>query len=148
KGGKDADGLIYVRAGVKDLSMKAASYAQVRIQVGKGHYIKGMAVVKEGLPPGPDVIFHTSKQSTGNKFDALKKIDDPDSPAIERFGAFFRQIHDDKTGKVISHLNIVNDEVDWDDWSKSLATQMLSKQKPDFVKRQLAVTLAGKKAQL
>lgn len=146
-GGADADGVIYVRPGVKDLSMGASTYAQVRIQVGKTHFIKGMAVLKEGLPPGVDVQFHTNKTSTGNKLDALKPVKANSEP-LERFGAVFRQITDPKTGKVVSHLNIVNDEDNWNDWSRSLATQMLSKQKPDFVKRQLDVTLANRKAQL
>ena len=117
----------------------------------KGHYIKGMAVMKEGLPPGVDLQFHTSKSNTGNKLDALKKVSDSPDP-IERFGAVFTQVHfpagHPKAGKVMSHLNKVNDQDDWDDWSKSLATQMLSKQQPDFVKRQLDVTYAQKKAQL
>lgn len=147
EGGADADGMIYIRPGVKDLSMGSASYAQVRIQVGNGHYIKGMAVMKEGLPNGVDVQFHTNKLSTGNKLDALKPVK-ADSEPIERFGAVFSQITNKITGKVESHLNIVNDEDDWDTWSKNLATQMLSKQKPDFVKRQLDVTYANRKAQL
>lgn len=147
QGGTDADGVIYIRPGVDDLSMKGASYAQVRIQVGDGHFIKGMAVLKDGLPPGVDVQFNTNKSDTGNKLDALKPVKGGDDP-IERFGAIYRQITDPQTGKVTSHLNIVNDDDDWNKWSKSLATQMLSKQKPDFVKRQLDVTYAQKKAQL
>ena len=146
QGGADADGVIYIRPGVEDLSMGSASYAQVRIAVGKNHYIKGMAVLKDGLPPGVDVQFNTNKSDTGNKLDALKETK-PGQP-IERFGAVFRQINDEKTGKVKSHLNIVNDDDDWEKWSRSLATQMLSKQKPEFVKRQLDVTYAQKKAQL
>jgi predicted transcriptional regulator len=150
KGGADADGVIYIRPGVDDLTLNGASYAQVRIQVGPKHYIKGMAVMKEGLPPGVDVQFNTNKKDTGNKLDALKPVKANSDP-LERFGAVFRQLTYDSgpnQGKVKSHLNIVNDEDDWDDWSKSLATQMLSKQKPDFVKRQLDVTYAQKKAQL
>lgn len=147
EGGADADGVIYIRPGKKDLSMGSASYAQVRIQVGNKHFIKGMAVLKDDLPAGVDVQFHTSKKSTGNKLDALKPVK-PDSEPIERFGAVFSQITDKASGKVTSHLNIVNDEDDWDSWSKSLATQMLSKQKPDFVKRQLDVTYANRKSQL
>ena len=147
KGGADADGMIYVRPGVKDLHMGGLSYVQTRIQVGDNHYIKGMAVPKDGLPPGVDVQFHTNKKSTGNKLDALKAVKDSPEP-LERFGAVFSQFTDPKTGKVNSILNKVNVEEDWDKWSKSLATQFLSKQKPDFVKRQLDVTLAQKKAQL
>jgi DNA-binding CsgD family transcriptional regulator len=147
QGGGDADGMIYIRPGVKDLSMGGASYSQVRIQVGPQHYIKGMAVFKEGLPPGVDVQFNTPKTNTGNKLDALKKVKNSPDP-IERFGAVFDQVTDPQTGKVTSHLNKVNDEEDWDKWSKSLATQFLSKQKPDFVRRQLDVTYAQKKAEL
>lgn len=147
QGGAEADGMIYVRPGIKDLDMGGASYAQVRIQVGDNHYIKGMAVLKDGLPAGVDLQFNTNKKSTGNKLDALKEVK-PDSEPLERFGALYRQKTDPKTGKVTSHLNIVNDEENWEKWSKSLATQMLSKQKPDFVKKQLDVTYAEKKAQL
>lgn len=147
QGGGKEDGTIYIRPGVKDLSMDGNSYSQVRIQVGKGHFIKGMAVMKDGLPPGVDVQFNTKKEDTGTKTDALKPVV-ADSAPIERFGAIFAQITDRTTGKVTSHLNIVNNEDDWDSWSKSLATQMLSKQKPDFVKRQLDVTYASKKQQL
>jgi hypothetical protein len=151
QGGDAADGVIYVRPGVKDLDMGGSSYAQVRVQVGKGHYLKGMAVMKEGLPPGVDLQFHTSKSNTGNKLDALKPVSKSDDP-MERFGAIYSQVlfppGHPKAGKVMSHMNKVNDQDDWDDWSKSLATQMLSKQRPDFVKRQLDVTYAQKKAQL
>jgi DNA-binding transcriptional MerR regulator len=151
QGGEDADGVIYVRPGVKDLDMGGSAYAQVRIQVGKNHYIKGMAVMKEGLPPGVDLQFHTNKKDTGNKLDALKPVSKSADP-MERFGAIYSQVlyppGHPKAGKVMSHMNKVNDQDDWDDWSKSLATQMLSKQRPDFVKRQLDVTYAQKKAQL
>ena len=147
EGGKDADGVIYIRPGVPDLDMGGASYAQVRIQVGPKHYLKGMAVIKDGLPPGVDVQFNTNKERKTDKLAALKEVK-PDSEPLERFGALYRQITDEKTGKVKSHLNIVNDEEDWERWSKSLATQLLSKQKPDFVKKQLDVTYAEKKAQL
>jgi hypothetical protein len=41
-------------------------------------------------------------------------------------------------------MNIVNDEADWDDWSKSLASQMLSKQPLSLAKKQLGLKLASK----
>lgn len=147
EGGAHADGVIYVRPGVKDLSLDGASYAQVRIAVGDKHYLKGMAVMKDGLPDGVDLQFNTNKSRTSNKLDAMKSVVH-DSAPIERFGAFYRQLTHPVTGKVTSALNIVNDEHDWNDWSKTLASQMLSKQKPDFVERQLNVTYANKKAQL
>jgi hypothetical protein len=150
EGGGNLDGVVYVRPGAKDLDMDSMSYAQVRIQVGDGHFIKGMAVKKEGLPDGVDLQFHTNKEDTGNKLDALKAVKVGGDP-IERFGAVFRQLKHEtgpNTGKPRSALNIVNDDDNWDDWSKNIASQMLSKQKPDFVKRQLDVTYANKKAQL
>jgi hypothetical protein len=74
-GGEAADGVIYVRPGVKDLSMGANHYAQVRIKLSvKTHYLKGMAVYKDDLPDGVDLLFNTNKKDTGNKLDAMKKI--------------------------------------------------------------------------
>ena len=44
----------------------------------------------------------------------------------------------DKNGREkVSPLNIVNEEGKWDDWSKSLSSQMLSKQSVPFASRQL-----------
>lgn len=150
--GAKSDGVIFVRPGVPDLDMGANTYAQARIQVGPKHYLKGMAVIKKDLPPGVDMQFHTNKKDSGNKLDALKelKIDkltgkvDADLP----FGSMIsRQLHDSK-GKVKSAINIVNEDDNWDSWAKTLSSQMLSKQRPDFVKSQLDVTYANKKAAL
>jgi DNA-binding CsgD family transcriptional regulator len=140
-GGAQADGVIYVRPGVKDLSLGNNRYAQVRIQVGPNHYLKGMAVVKDDLPDGVDLLFNTNKSDTGNKLDALKKIesDDPTNP----FGATIRQITETGTGgkkRVTSAMNIVNEEGDWDDWSRNLSTQFLSKQSPKLAREQLNMT--------
>src|SRR5207245_1467636 len=41
EGGKDADGVIYLRPGVPDISLGHAKYAQVRIAVDGTHYLKG-----------------------------------------------------------------------------------------------------------
>jgi hypothetical protein len=140
QGGREADGTIYARPGVKDVSLGGGQYAQVRIQVGDGHYLKGMAVYKDGLPDGIDLQFNTAKADTGNKLDAMKPLkDDPDLP----FGSIVRQIHD-KPGspdsKVSSVMNIVNEEGDWEKWSRSLSSQMLSKQSPKLAKEQLDMT--------
>jgi DNA-binding CsgD family transcriptional regulator len=148
-GGTSADGVIYVRPGVKDLSLGNARYAQVRIAVDGSHYLKGMAVYKDDLPPGVDLVFNTNKSDTGNKLDAFKKMkDDPDNP----FGAVVRQIYsiDPKTGKkkLASACNIVNEEGDWEKWSKTLSSQMLSKQAPTLAREQLAITLERKKREL
>lgn len=137
EGGADADGVIHVRPSVDDVSLGSARYAQVRIAVDGTHYLKGMAMYKDDLPQGVDLVFNTNKSNTGNKLDAMKAMkDDPDNP----FGAVVRQKIDPKTGKVKSAMNIVNEEGDWDKWSKNLSSQMLSKQNPLLAKQQLAMT--------
>lgn len=144
EGGATADGVVYVRPGVPDISLGGARYAQVRIAVDGSHYIKGMAMYKDDLPAGVDLMFNTNKSATGNKLDALKPLkDDPDSP----FGAIVRQMVDPKTGKVKSAMNIVNEEGDWDKWSKNLSTQLLSKQSPALAREQLSVTYEKRKAE-
>lgn len=141
-GGTDSDGVIHVRPGVDDISLGGARYAQVRIAVDGTHYLKGMAMYKDDLPDGVDLVFNTNKSNTGNKLDAMKSMkDDPDNP----FGAIVRQKIDPKTGKVKSAMNIVNEEGDWDSWSKNLSSQLLSKQSPALAKQQLDMTFERKK---
>ena len=140
-GGTDSDGVIHIRPGVPDVSLGSARYAQVRIAVDDTHYLKGMAMYKDGLPDGVDLVFNTNKTKTGNKLDAMKPLkDDPDNP----FGAVVRQKINPRTGKVESAMNIVNEEGDWDRWSKSLSSQMLSKQSPALAKQQLDMTFERK----
>lgn len=162
-GGSNADGTIYIRPGVDDLSLGGAQYAQVRINVDDTHYLKGMAVYKDDMPAGVDVIFNTNKTSTGNKLDAMKKLNrlpevDSDGKAVRDekgevkytnkvdwenpFGATI------KPGGQRGVLNVVNEEGDWDKWSKNLASQMLSKQKPTLAKEQLDKTYSRKKSEL
>jgi hypothetical protein len=142
QGGDKADGVIYVRPGAKDLSLGKSNYAQVRIQAGPGHYIKGMAMYKDDLPPGIDLVFNTNKSDTGKKTDALKPLkDDPDNP----FGAVVKQLRKkDKDGKPIekldSAMNIVQEEGSWGDWTRTLSSQVLSKQSPKLAKSQLDMT--------
>lgn len=155
-GGAAADGVIYVRPGVKDVSMGAARYAQVRIAVDGTHYLKGMAVYKDDLPPGVDLQFNTNKSNTGNKLDAMKaQKDDQDNP----FGAVVRQrIEVDEHGKehVTSGLNIVGsasrpgsgEEGSWGEWSRTLSSQFLSKQEPRLAKQQLDMAYESKKNEL
>lgn len=148
EGGSDADGVIYVRRGVKDVSLGKANYAQVRIAVDGTHYLKGMAMYNDDMPPGVDLVFNTNKSSTGNKLDAMKKMkDDPDDP----FGANINdQIHEtgpDGKRRVSSVMNIVNQEGKWDTWSKTLSSQMLSKQKPALIQEQLDLAYESKQAE-
>lgn len=147
QGGKDADGVIYVRPGVDDISLGKARYAQVRVAVDGSHYLKGMAMYKDDLPPGVDLMFNTNKKKSeigDNPLDAMKKMkDDPDNP----FGAVVRQLHGED-GKVRSAMNIVNEEGNWEGWSRSLSSQMLSKQSPSLAKQQLDMTFERKKNEL
>lgn len=153
EGGSDADGVIYVRPGVKDISLGGARYAQVRIAVDGSHYLKGMAMYKDDLPAGVDLMFNTNKSNTGRKHDAMKELKkDKETGEIDKdnpFGASIsRQIHDIKPGgkkKLTSVMNLVNEEGDWEKWSKSLSSQMLSKQSPALAKSQLNMTYERKK---
>lgn len=146
-GGAEADGVVFVRPGVKDVSLGGAKYAQVRIKVDGTHYVKGMAVYKDDLPEGIDLQFNSNKSNTGNKLDALKPLkDDPDLP----FGAVVRQIGENMgtpKAKVTSAMNIVNDEGNWEKWSRTLSSQMLSKQSPALVRSQLDMTFQQRKSQ-
>ena len=150
QGGNRADGIVYVRPGVSDVSLGGAHYAQVRIAVDGTHYIKGMAMYKNDLPEGVDLMFNTNKSSTGNKLDALKpmKTDDPTNP----FGATIdHQIGEMGSGgkkKLTSVMNIVNEEGDWEKWSKSLSSQFLSKQSSVLAKKQLDLTFTNKRNEL
>jgi DNA-binding CsgD family transcriptional regulator len=140
-GGADSDGVIHVRPGVADINLGSARYAQVRIAVDGTHYLKGMAMYKDDLPEGVDLVFNTNKSDTGNKLDAMKAMkDDPENP----FGAVVRQRVDPRSGKVTSAMNVVNEEGDWDRWSKTLSSQMLSKQSPTLAKQQLEMAFERK----
>lgn len=150
-GGDKADGVIYVRPGVHDVSIGNARYAQVRIKVDGTHYLKGMAVYKDDLPDGVDLLFNTNKSDTGNKLDAMKSIkDDPENP----FGATIRQRIDPTTGKVTSAMNIVGhkegsgEEGSWEGWSRNLPSQFLSKQNHVLAKQQLDVTYESRRNDL
>lgn len=146
EGGAKADGVIYVRPGVPDIALGRSRYAQVRIAVDGTHYMKGMAVYKDDLPKGVDLQFNTNKRDTGNKLDALKAQKDEENP----FGSTVHQR--EYTGsdgrKHLSPMNIVNEEGDWADWSRSLSSQVLSKQAPGLARRQLDYALATRRAEL
>jgi hypothetical protein len=144
-GGDSADGVIYVRRGVKDVSLDKSNYAQVRVMVDGTHYLKGMAMYKDDLPEGVDLLFNTNKSNTGNKLDAMKSLkDDPDNP----FGAAFRRQIVDEHGNVTSSMNIINEEGNWDTYSRNLSSQFLSKQSPTLIKQQLDKEYADRKANL
>ena len=146
EGGDKADGVIYVRPGVPDLSLGGARYAQVRIAVDHTHYLKGMAMYSDKLPKGVDLQFHTNKLNTGNKLDAMKPQKDEHNP----FGSTIRQkTYTGADGKQhLSPMNIVNEEGDWRKWSRTLSSQILSKQPVPLAQRQLGFALTDKKEEL
>lgn len=150
--GATKDGVMYVRPGVEDLSLGNSNYAQVRVLVGKDRYLKGMAMYHDGLPEGTDILFHTNKDDTGNKLDALKKVDPKTATPNNPFGAnISRQITVETSPgkhKVTSTMNIVNDEASWDKWSDDISAQMLSKQSPSLAKTQLDHTFENHQFEL
>lgn len=150
-GGHMADGVMYIRPGVEDVSIGAARYAQVRVNVDGTHYLKGMAVYKDDLPDGVDILFNTNKSKAdlgSDKLAALKEqTGDPENP----FGAVIKrqitQLGPDGKEQVTSAMNILDEEGSWNDWSKDLSSQVLSKQSPKVAEQQLAKTYATRKKQ-
>lgn len=154
-GGVDKDGTIEIRRGVKDLSLGDNNYAQVRIAVDGTHYLKGMAVYADDLPDGVDVRFNTNKHKgtpiMSDDPDAkqvLKTL--KDAPGVNAFGATIKRQNDWKDKDGTEHeglVNIVKESGDWSKQSKTLASQMLSKQSPELAKRQLGIDLDFRKQQ-
>lgn len=163
--GKDGshpkEGIIELRPGVEDISLGQSNYAQVRIAVDGKYYMKGMAIYADDLPKGIDVRFNTKKEEGTPLEKVLKPLNhtgylpngeqDPNSPIDWKnpFGATIKaggQVHyTDKDGtKKLSVINKVNEEGDWGDWDKTLASQFLSKQSLDLAKKQLNITYLNK----
>lgn len=163
-GGVNMDGVIQVRPGVADLSLGKSHYAQVRVLVGKDHYLKGMAMYMDDktlaeTPEGVDIVFNTNKTKdvpmigTDKDNTVLKPTkNNPDNI----FGATIsHQIYYDSDGKVytdnpdgkrkLGAMNIVNEEGKWGEWSKNLSSQFLSKQPVSLAKRQLDKSYDEKK---
>lgn len=154
EGGTERDGVIQIRPGVEDLDLLGTKYAQVRIGVDDKMYMKGMAIYGYGddIPEGYDVVYNVNKKKGTPDKDVFKPMykkgeEDP-------FGAStMLKYVDEETGDIVyqkdyvgkdgkrhlSALNIVNDQGSWDDWSPSIASQMLSKQSPELAKRQLGI---------
>jgi len=131
-GGKLSDGTMFIRRGVKDLSLDKSYYAQVRIAVNGTHYLKGMAMYGQDsmFPPGVDVIFNTNKTKDvpmlGPKDNSVLKPlkSDPENPfgATIKYQVYydnpngefvkvpdkngFRYIKDDGTHKDEPHLSL------------------------------------------
>lgn len=144
EGGKDKDGVIEIRRGVKDLDLGKSQYAQVRINVDGTHYLKGMAMYSaEEMPKGVDIIFNTNKhlgtpgiaKEPGQK-EVFKKMEDKNDP-INPFGS-----------TIVAQrgaLNICKEESAWDNQKDRLASQFLSKQSLQLAKKQLNLAAANRK---
>lgn len=162
-GGKLKDGVVELRRGVDDISLGKANYAQVRIKVDDDLYIKGMAMYADDLPDGIDVRVNSNKKRGTPLNGVLKELKrdpedeskiDPENP----FGAIImaggQVYYDDPNGKYINpetgnkaNISVVNklrEEGNWDKYSKNLATQFLSKQPQDLIKKQLDISLKEK----
>lgn len=154
-GGGDKDGLIELRRGVPEFDLGGRGYAQVRMGVDGTHFLKGMAVLRDDLPKGVDVVYNTSKDPTGNPLDAMKEQKEKAVGNVSVFGAIVRpNTYLDKNGKeVFGPINIVGDaspseEGTWANWNSSLASQVLSKQSPRLASKQLQIVSDNYKAEL
>lgn len=149
KGGIDKDGVIEIRRGVADLDLGNSHYAQVRILVDGTHYLKGMAMYSDDMPPGADIIFNTNKPSGTPKEKVFKEIkEDAHNP----FGAYIKangqSMYIGKDGKEhLSAINKLKEEGDWDKMSRNLSSQFLSKQPMSLINRQLKLSYADKIAE-
>lgn len=158
-GGLEKDGCIELRPGVEDINLMDTRYAQVRIGVEGDMYMKGMAVYSSKVPDGYDIVYNVNKhvgatdkevfksmKSEGDPFGAITKTKgvDPETGDI-----VYQKDYLGKDGKMHqSALNIVNDQGSWEDWSKTLASQFLSKQPPELAKRQLDLAAKARRDEL
>ncbi len=150
EGGSDKDGVIELRRGVDDLNLGNARYAQVRVAVDDVHYMKGMAIYNDNMPKGVDVIYNTNKASGTSQDKVFKEMKKDNTGKVDQdnpFGSTVRQNHyTDASGKKqLSSLNVVYEEGEWSEWSKTLSSQMLSKQSPALAKKQLEIAFNEKR---
>ena len=151
-GGIDKDGVIELRRGADDLSLGNSLYAQVRIAVDGTHYLKGMAVYSDDMPDGVDVIFNTNKHKGTPKMEVLKELKKNKDGTINEenpFGALIkaggqREYIDENGEKKLSPINKLREEGDWAEYSRTLSSQFLSKQRLELVKKQLGLAYAEK----
>ena len=153
EGGGEKDGVIELRRGVKDLSLGDKRYAQVRIGVDGTHFLKGMAMYSDDMPDGVDIIYNTNKHKGTPKekvFKELKRDKEGNIDKYNPFGSTFKREINDLGESVLAQrgaLNIVNEEGDWGKWSKTLSSQMLSKQSIALAKKQLNISFDERKKQ-
>lgn len=143
QGGLSKDGVIEIRRGVPDLDLGNSHYAQVRILVDGSHYLKGMAMYSDDMPPGADIVFNTNKQSGTDKMKVLKEIkhDDPTNPFGAYIPAHGQSHYIDANGeRKLSAINKLKQEGEWNEMSRNLSSQFLSKQPMKLINQQLDLT--------
>lgn len=161
EGGKEKDGTIELRRNVEDISLGNSLYAQVRIGVDGERYLKGMAIYGEDgdFPEGVDIIVNSNKH-VGTPPEKVfkpmktvdgKTIDESDAPIDEMnpFGAYIppegqRHYQDASGNDQLSVVNKIREEGEWAEYSKSLASQFLSKQPIKLVNQQLDLAYSEK----
>ena len=154
-GGAEKDGLIELRRGLEDISLGESTYSQVRIAVDDKQYMKGMAVYSDKIPEGYDIIYNTNKKYGTPKEKVFKDMQTNADGSINwdnPFGATIlppekggQRHYIDENGKdQLSLINKVNDEGKWGEWSKTVSSQILSKQPTPLVKSQLDATYKDK----
>lgn len=175
EGGKDKDGVIEIRKGVKDLDIGESHYAQVRIAVDDTHYMKGMAIYSDDIPEGYDIVYNTSKpddwpmMGDDKNKEVLKRLkDDKDNPFGATIKAGGQSYYKDDKGSYVkdgdgyrkakkgeegeryslSPINKINEEGDWDTWSRNLSSQFISKQPLKLINQQIDLTVKSKKVEL
>lgn len=141
QGGSDRDGVIELRRGAEGLDLGNASYAQVRIAVDGKYFLKGMAVYADDLPDGIDIRFNTNKKSGTPAKDVFKPIEGSLDDPLAAFGTSI------KLGGQEGYINKVYEEGDWRKWSKTIASQVLSKQPVPLAKKQLNAARLEQEAQ-
>lgn len=170
EGGREKDGVIELRRGVEDISLGESQYAQVRIGVDDTHYMKGMAMYGD-IPEGYDIVYNTNKSKGTPKekvFKEMKKVmkDGVETDQVDwenPFGALIKTPKDrdgivtaagqrhyiGKDGKEhLSPINKLQEEGDWDSWSRNLSSQFLSKQPLKLINQQIDLSVKNKRAEL
>ena len=146
-GGIDKDGVIEIRRGVKDLSLGDSHYAQIRVLVDGDKYIKGMGIYSDDLPDGIDVIVNSNKKKGTSLDDVLKPVkrDNNNNVLDNPFGAYVppagqSEYIDEKGNKRLNLINKTRSEGEWEEWSKKIPAQFLSKQKIELIDKQLNIS--------
>lgn len=174
-GGAEKDGVIELKRGVEELSLGKSQYSQVRIAVDNSHYMKGMAIYADDsdFPPGKDIIYNSNKKrgtplksSDDNASQVLKPLKKDKNGKIDKenpFGALIKgpkerdgvimpagqRHYIDKDGNdKLSPINKLQDEGDWDSWSRNLASQFLSKQPQKLINQQISLSIADRRMEL